>query len=216
MLNIFLSLLLLSSIHHSNGSKQCVMRSIDQEPTQEPTQPPTQTGRMTNRFPLACKSKYSSPYTFIPIESGLNELCFEFEKTDCKGGISEKCLQIQNNLRKMMISTLQDPICGAKQLYKDGPYSGSAREYSVLLKDPNGNKIIGASIVYFWHTWLNETETAMELYVPQGDMGGYSICISGDNTRKCFLNKNAKMCISTYDVSDHSCDNCNQFDCSQI
>lgn len=220
MLNLLLGLLLVSTVHHSTGVKQCIMKNINTEtplpspnPSPSPSPSPVPSGRMTNRFPLACKSKFTSPYSYSVSSNLSDELCFEFNKNNC--GNSNKCTTVQTTLRKMMVSTLQDPLCGAKQLYKEGPYSSAAREYNIELKDPNGNTIDGSSIAHFWHTWQNKTEKATDLYFkPQGDMTGYVLCISGDNTRKCLLNKDKKMCISVYDVSDHSCDNCQLIDFS--
>ncbi len=211
-------LLLLINIYGSVaiGTNQCVMKipSVRPSPTPSPSPVPSPIpeGRMTNRFPLGCKSKYISPFKYESVSS-VDKLCFKIQNNECN--TDTRCSKVQGSARKFMISTLQIPLCGSKQVYREGPSSSAARDYKPVLLDSNENEISGSSMTYFWHTWQNKTETATDLYIkPQSDLSNYKICISGVNVKTCLLNKDKKMCISTYDVSDHSCDNCQLIDFS--
>lgn len=165
--------------------------------------------RMTARFPLGCKKRYTAPYTVMPFNNSASSLCVKLQRANC--GSDAKCKIVQSSIRKFMFSTTQLPLCGAKQLYKDGPYSGAARSYTAIVYDPKKIPVGGVSIVYFWHTYLNKTETATDVVinwasgVPQ-NMHDSVLCIMGSPVRSCLLNSKKQMLLSSFDVTDHSCD----------
>jgi hypothetical protein len=164
---------------------------------------------MTARFPLACKGKYDSPYGFDATHTDGEKLCLKIRAMNCP---TDKCLYEQTAVRKLMISVVQDPLCGWKQ-QREGPYSGRS-PYSVEFKTPSGQSLIGVTAVWFWHTYNGITQVAIDILrsVPfitspnAPNLTGYELCILGRNISTCALDSGNKVRIATYDVGDHTCD----------
>jgi len=170
---------------------------------------------MTRRFPLGCRSRYPNPYQFINFEYNNNKLCFSFRLTNCSNSeeVSPKCQIVQQNIRKIMIASKQDPIrCQAIQL-QTRSLDTSSTPLNVSLTTKTGRNILGMYDYWFHHSVSGNTQTALEVlkaqkFADQNDpnIEGYTLCIYGVLWRHCLLNNNNTLRISTFDVSDHSCD----------
>ena len=163
---------------------------------------------MTQRFPLGCRSRYASPYTYTNPVASEKAICFKFNKTLCN---ETKCQYVQRTLRKVMISSLQIQDCGSIQIKQSVDTTKSP--FDVQLKNALGKKRQGVNNVWFHHTWQG-TQTSLEIlsgsaFVAVNDtsLDGYEMCIKGPMWRRCFVDANNTMRIATFDAVDHSCDN---------
>jgi hypothetical protein len=121
-------------------------------------------------------------------------------------------MQAQQNVRKLAISTKQTIECAAKQIVKSGPKSATA-PFQVSLQTPAGSYIGGVSIVWFWYTYLKNTQVSIEVAramqfrrLNDTNLDGYQLCLKGKNTSMCVLNNANLTNIATFNVTDHTCD----------
>jgi hypothetical protein len=138
-----------------------------------------------------------------------------FKPTSCNGtsqSAKSKCLDIQKAVRKVTISTDQSSACGAKYIKQAGPKSAQS-PYQVALQTHTGSSLKGMSVVWFWHTYLNNTQVAIEVLraiqfrtAKDDNLDGYELCIKGTGIRGCVLNGSGRLKMATFNVIDHSCD----------
>jgi hypothetical protein len=136
-------------------------------------------------------------------------VCFVISKLSC--GSSQKCSYMQQTLRKIMITTLQSPECGAKNLTR-GP-SQSRAPFSSYMVSPFGIEVLGIQTIYFHHVFDGSTATALDVKkvsaFRQGndtDLHGYRLCVIGSQWQGCLMLPNRKLRVSTIDVNDRTCD----------
>jgi hypothetical protein len=115
-------------------------------------------------------------------------------------------------VRKLAISTKQTVECAAKQIAKSGPKSASS-PFQASLQTPTGTPIAGVSIVWFWYTYLKNTQVSIEVaramqFRRSNDttIDGYELCLKGKNISNCVLNTANLTNIATFNVTDHTCD----------
>lgn len=158
--------------------------------------------QMTKRFPLACRSRYPSPYTFQAMQWNKTRVCMTLKSASC--GNNAKCETVKTNLRKLMIATRQSSQCGAKS-----PLT-SRSPFTTTLTTPKGEDISGLNTGYFHHTY-GDTQTALDIvkktkFALDSDLtlNDYVLCIDNQLWTTC-LSDNNQILVTTYDVSDHSC-----------
>ena len=168
---------------------------------------------MTQRFPLACRSpRYNNPFTFTNPNFSQQSVCFSLQTNDCQN--NPKCSLLQANTRKVMFASRQIPECGAKQI--PGNTGSSRTPFSAWFTNKQGQRVDGLTNVWFHHTYQG-TQTAFEIYkggvfkLPQDDtLDGYTLCISHPTSNQtilqCLVDDLGRIRLSTYDVSDHTCD----------
>ena len=169
--------------------------------------------QMTSRFPLACKKpKYTSPYSFDSVNVSDKTICCRVVAKSC--GENAKCALVQGNARKIMVASRQSEECGTKQI--TGNTASSRSPYNAWFVSANGQRIDGLSAVWFHHNYQG-TQTAFEFYkggafklAQDSSLDGYTLCIghptSVQSITSCLLDDMGRMTLSTFDVSDHTCD----------
>lgn len=169
---------------------------------------------MTQRFPIGCKSYYPAPYTLVQKNDSQKQLCLTLKASSCSSvnnNLYIKCLNSQSRLRKIIISSLQSPECGAIQVTRNTYTTRSP--FTITMANKDGISVDKLWTVWTHHTIKDDTQTALHvshersfLKEPDNDLDGYTMCINGMLWMRCVVDRNNVIRMASSNVTDLSCD----------